>query len=367
MFDRRLILNFDWATLLTALFISAIGVVNIYSSTYPHSGAGTPLFLKQCYWLGIGFGMMILILALDYRTFVRYSYPFYLIALLLLILVMAVGRSTSGSQRWLQLGFISFQPSELSKIALILAMTRFFTDKEMPRGYGLGNLAVPFLMVGLPILFIFKQPDLGTVILLLAIFTSILIFVRVRFKTWAILGTGVAVVIPIAWHFLKDYQKNRLLTFINPDLDPLKTGYHIAQSKIAVGSGTLFGRGFLKGTQSQLHFLPEQHTDFIFSVLAEEWGFLGCFILLFFLLFLISRGLKIAKTSKDRAGATLAIGLTAMLFWQACINVGMVVGILPVVGVPLPLVSYGGTTLMTNLINIALLMNINMRKFMLSP
>jgi rod shape determining protein RodA len=311
--------------------------------------------------------MMFLTLAFDYRTFVRYSYPFYLITLVLLILVWGIGRSTSGSQRWLQLGFISFQPSELTKLALILSMTRFFTEKEMPRGYGLRDLAVPFLMVGLPTLFIFKQPDLGTVILLLAIFTSVLIFVRVRFKAWAILGTGVAVAIPIAWHFLKAYQKNRLLTFINPDLDPLKTGYHITQSKIAVGSGTLFGKGFLKGTQSQLHFLPEQHTDFIFSVLAEEWGFIGCFILLFLLLFLISRGLKIAKTSKDRAGATLAVGLTAMLFWQACINVGMVVGILPVVGVPLPLVSYGGTALVTNLIGVSLLMNISMRRFMLSP
>jgi rod shape determining protein RodA len=189
----------------------------------------------------------------------------------------------------------------------------------------------------------------------------------VRFKTWALLGAGVSTAIPILWIFLKEYQKNRLLTFMNPDLDPLKTGYHISQSKIAVGSGTFFGKGFLKGTQSQLHFLPEQHTDFIFSVLAEEWGFVGCIFLLFLLLFLISRGLKIAKTSKDRSGAILAIGVTAMLFWQSFINVGMVVGILPVVGVPLPLVSYGGTALVTTLAGVALLMNVSMRRFMLSP
>jgi len=367
MLDRRLILNFDWPTLVTALFISAIGVVNIYSSTHPHSGAATPLYLKQIYWAVLGFGLLILALGFDYRTFVRYSYPFYLFCLLLLLLVMIVGRSSSGSQRWLQLGFVSFQPSELTKIALILALTRFFTEKEMPRGHGLRDLGVPFLMVGLPALLVFRQPDLGTVVMLLAIFLSILVFVEVRFKTWAILGTGVAAVIPLVWHFLKEYQRNRLLTFINPDLDPLRTGYHITQSKIAVGSGTIFGKGFLHGTQSQLHFLPEQHTDFIFSVLAEEWGFVGCFFLLFLLLFLISRGLKIAKTSKDRAGATLAVGLTAMLFWQTFINVGMVVGILPVVGVPLPLVSYGGTALVTNLMAIALLMNISMRRFMLSP
>jgi rod shape determining protein RodA len=158
-----------------------------------------------------------------------------------------------------------------------------------------------------------------------------------------------------------------VLTFINPDLDPLRTGYHISQSKIAVGSGSLFGKGFLQGTQSQLRFLPEQHTDFIFSVLGEEWGFIGCFLLLFLFLLLISRGLKIAKTSKDRAGALLAIGLTAMFFWQTFINVGMVVGILPVVGVPLPLVSYGGTSAVVNLVGIGILMNISMRRFMLGP
>ncbi len=367
MLDRRLIINFDWATLFTAIFISAVGVVNIYSSTYPHMGGGTPLYVKQVYWLIIGFGFLGLTLSFDYRTFVRYAYPFYIFCVLLLAMVMLLGRTTSGSQRWIQLGFISFQPSELAKIALILGLTRFFTEKELPRGYTLRDLGVPFLMVGIPALFIFRQPDLGTVLLVLLIFTTLLIFASVRFRTWVLMGSVVAAAIPIMWHVMKEYQKNRLLTFLNPDLDPLKTGYHINQSKIAVGSGTLFGKGFLEGTQSQLHFLPEQHTDFIFSVLAEEWGFAGCFVLLFLLLLLISRGLKIAKTSKDRAGSLLAIGLTAMLFWQTFINVGMVVGILPVVGVPLPLVSYGGTSLVSTLFGIGLLMNISTRRFMLSP
>ncbi len=366
MLDRRLIVNFDWVTLMTAMLISAIGVVNIYSSTYPHTGAGTPLFLKQVYWLFIGVGFLAFTLSFDYRTFIRYSYFFYLFSLLLLVLVTIFGRTTSGSQRWIQLGFISFQPSELSKIALILALTRFFTEKENPRGYGLRDLGVPFFMVAMPTLLIFRQPDLGTMLLLVLIFTSMLLFVGVRFKSWLAMASGVAVAIPILWHFLKAYQRNRLLTFLNPDLDPLKTGYHITQSKIAVGSGTLWGKGFLQGTQSQLHFLPEQHTDFIFSVLAEEWGFMGCFLLLFLLLLLISRGLKISNTSKDRASAVLAVGLTAMLFWQTFINVGMVVGILPVVGVPLPLVSYGGTSLVMTLTAVGILMNISMRRFMMS-
>jgi len=366
MFDRRLIMNFDWALLVTGLLIAVIGVVTIYSSTFPHAGNLKPLYVKQIYWLLIGLALMFSILFFDYRTLIRHAYPFLLFCMILLILVMFVGRSTSGSQRWLQLGFISFQPSEITKIALILALTRFFAEEDNPYGYGLRDLWVPFLIFGIPALLVFKQPDLGTVVLLVLIYASILAFIGVHLRTWITLGVGCAVLAPLLWHFLKDYQKTRLLTFLKPDLDPLKTGYHIIQSKIAVGSGAFSGKGFLQGTQSQLHFLPEQHTDFIFSVLAEEWGFIGCFFLLFLLLLLISRGLKIAYTSKDRGGAILAVGVSAMLFWQSFINVGMVVGIVPVVGVPLPLLSYGGTSVITTFLGIGILMNISMRRFMLS-
>jgi rod shape determining protein RodA len=302
----------------------------------------------------------------DYRTFIRYAYPFYIFCLLLLFLVMIFGRTTSGSQRWLQIGFFSFQPSELTKLAVILTITRYFTEDENPLGYGFRDLIVPFLVLAIPLVLIFKQPDLGTTGLLVLISFSILAFMGFRPQTWLTLGAICAAAAPIFWHFLKDYQKVRLLTFINPDLDPLKTGYHITQSKIAVGSGTIWGKGWLKGTQSQLHFLPEQHTDFVFSVWAEEWGFVGSFLLLFLFLLLISRGLKIANTSKDRAGAVLAIGISSMLFWQIFINVGMVVGIVPVVGVPLPLFSYGGTSVISILMAIGILMNISMRRFMLS-
>jgi rod shape determining protein RodA len=366
MFDRRLILNFDWTLLITVLFISTMGILNLYSSTYPHTGSGTPLFIKQIYWLLAGIGLAIFILLFDYRTFIRYAYPFYISCLFLLLLVMIFGRTTSGSQRWLQLGFFSFQPSELAKIAIILALTRYFTENENTLGYGFRDLIVPFLILAIPLALIFKQPDLGTTGLLVLISFSMLAFMGFRLQTWLTLGGACAAALPIFWHFLKDYQKTRLLTFINPDLDPLKTGYHITQSKIAVGSGTIWGKGWLKGTQSQLHFLPEQHTDFVFSVWAEEWGFVGAFLLLFLFLLLISRGLKIANTSKDRAGAVLAIGISAMLFWQIFINVGMVVGIVPVVGVPLPLFSYGGTSVISTLMGIGILMNISMRRFMLS-
>jgi rod shape determining protein RodA len=366
MFDRRLIMNFDWSSLVTAALISMLGVINIYSSTYPHPSGVTPLYIKQVYWLIIGFGFLILILTFDYRTFIRYGYPFYIFCLCLLALVMVIGRTTSGSQRWLPLGFISFQPSELAKLGIILVMARFFTEKEFTQPFSLRELTIPFLLFALPALLVFKQPDLGTVVIIGVIFLSILAFIGVQRKTWMFLGAACAVAAPIFWFFLKDYQKMRLRVFLNPDLDPLKTGYHIAQSKIAVGSGGFWGKGFLKGTQSQLRFLPEQHTDFVFSVWAEEWGFVGSFVLLFLLLLLVSRGLKIASISKDRGGAILAVGVSAMIFWQAFINIGMVVGILPVVGVPLPLFSYGGTSLITTLVGIGILMNISMRRFMLN-
>lgn len=366
MFDRRLIMNLDWTLLLTTMIIAIVGIVNIYASTYPPVGSATPLFIKQIYWLLLGTGLAALILTFDYRTFIRYAYPFYFFCLLLLVSVFIFGRPTSGSQRWLQLGFASFQPSELTKLALILAMTRFYSENERPQGYELKDLAVPFLILAIPMFLIFKQPDLGTVVLLAFIALSVLAFAGLRRRTWIQLGVGLSAITPFIWFFLKDYQKHRLLTFLNPDLDPLKTGYHISQSKIAVGSGTIFGKGFLKGTQTQLHFLPEQQTDFVFSVWAEEWGFVGSFILLFLLLLLLSRGLKIANTSKDRAGIFLAIGISAMLFWQTFINVGMVIGIVPVVGVPLPLFSYGGTSILTTLMGIGILMNISMRRFMLS-
>jgi len=366
MFDRRLILNFDWTLLITAVLISVLGVINLYSSTYPHTGTTTPLFIKQIYWFMIGSCLMALMILFNYRTFIRFAYPFYVLCLFLLVMVMFFGRVSSGSQRWLQLGFFSFQPSELTKIALILSLTRFFTAHDNPHGYGLRDLGVPFLLLAFPLFLIFKQPDLGTVGLLVLIYFSVLAFMGLRRRTWITLGIGCAAAAPFFWHFLKEYQKTRLLTFINPDLDPLKTGYHITQSKIAVGSGSFFGKGYLKGTQSQLHFLPEQHTDFVFSVWGEEWGFLGSFILLFLFLLLISRGLKIANTSKDRAGALLAIGISAMLFWQIFINVGMVVGIVPVVGVPLPLFSYGGTSVAATLMGIGILVNVSMRRFILS-
>lgn len=366
MFDRRLLFHIDWTLISIIIIISILGILSIYSATYPHQGNAKYLYLRQIYWVILGLVLLFLVISFDYHLFIRLAYPIFTICLLLLSLVIFWGKLTSGSQRWLHLGFFSFQPSELTKIALILALTRFFTREADVSKNTLQDLFGALLILGLPVLLVFKQPDLGTAVLMVLISISLFAFIGFPWKAWLLLAGGAAALTPLIWQFLKEYQKKRLLTFINPDLDPLKTGYHIIQSKIAVGSGAFWGKGFLKGTQSQLHFIPEQHTDFIFSVYAEEWGFLGCLFLLFLMLFLISKGLKIALASRDRAGTLLAVGITAMIFWQVFINVGMVLGIVPVVGIPLPLFSYGGTSVITTMVGIGLLINIEMRRFLLS-
>jgi rod shape determining protein RodA len=366
MFDRRLFLHIDWTLIFIVVIISILGILSIYSATYPHQGNTKYLYLRQIYWVILGLALLFLVISFDYHLFIRLAYPFFTICLLLLLLVILWGKLSSGSQRWLHLGFFSFQPSELTKLALILALTRFFTREGEEAEFTLRDLFMALLFLGLPALLVFKQPDLGTAVLMVIISISLFGFIGFPLKAWLLLGGGAAVLTPFLWQFLKEYQKKRLLTFINPDLDPLKTGYHIIQSKIAVGSGSFWGKGFLKGTQSQLHFIPEQHTDFIFSVFAEEWGFVGCLFLLFLMLLLISKGLKIALASRDRAGTLLAVGITAMIFWQVFINIGMVLGIVPVVGIPLPLFSYGGTSVITTMVGVGLLINIEMRRFLLS-
>jgi rod shape determining protein RodA len=251
------------------------------------------------------------------------------------------------------------------KIVIIMTFARFFSRYPIFKGLSLKDLAYPLLLLGVPALLIMKQPDLGTAILVSLIGGTMVLFVGVR---WSAVATLIAAALPAiygVWCFaLRDYQKDRIYNFLNPNLDPQGSGYHIIQSKIAVGSGATFGKGFMHGTQSQLRFLPEQHTDFAFSVFAEEWGFVGCFLLLALYMFLILWGLAIAKRCNDRFGALLAVGVSAMLFWHIVINMGMVIGLFPVVGVPLPFFSYGGTSMVTSMVGIGILLNISMRRFM---
>jgi rod shape determining protein RodA len=252
----------------------------------------------------------------------------------------------------------------MAKISILIVLAKFFSKKGGYREYSLRDLWQPFLLIMIPCVLILKEPDLGTALLLLLVSFSVILFVKVHWRSLVILVVSAISVAPFIWLELKDYQRLRILSFLRPDMDPLGSGYHINQSKIAIGSGLYWGKGYLKGTQTRLHFLPEQHTDFAFSVLGEEWGFIGSVLLLLLYLFLILWGLNIAKNSKDKFGSILAICIVASIFWQVVVNVGMVTGLLPVVGIPLVLFSYGGSALISTMAALGLLMNISMRRFM---
>lgn len=362
MIDRRLFLHFDWVVFLVTISLCLIGILNIYSATLMDSDNN--LYEKQLIWFSIGLALMILATFVNYIHLERLAYPIYTIAIILLIATILTGRTAGGAKRWLSIGFASFQPSEFAKIAIILILSKYFSAIKIPlRGLSLKELIVPSIIAFIPFILIVKQPDMGTAVITFLIFASMVIFAKVRLKL--VIGiTAISLpLIPIAWRFLKDYQKARLMSFLDPTLDPLGIGYHIMQSKIAVGSGGIIGNGFTNGTQGQLRFLPEHHTDFIFSVLAEEWGFIGSFIVLILYFVLVLWGLNIAQNAKDRLGAFLAFGVSFMFLWHILINIGMVTGMLPVVGVPLPFMSYGGSFLITTMIGAGILANVSMRRF----
>jgi rod shape determining protein RodA len=362
--DRRLFIHFDWTLLGVTLAIASIGILNLYSATAKMEMSGTPLYLKQIIWLLIGLTVMVTIAFIEYRFYSDFAYIIYFVAFFFLIVVLGYGIITSGAQRWLKIGSLSFQPSEFVKISLILALAKFFHRPPERKGYPLKHLLLPFLLLFLPMVLILKQPDLGTAIILLLVFFSVLIFVKIRWASLLTIGLAGAAAVPLLWGFLKEYQKKRIVTFFNPDLDPLGAGYHLIQSKIAVGSGGIMGKGFMKGTQCKLGFLPEQQTDFIFSALGEEWGLIGSLFVVGLYFVLVYWGLRIAVQAKDRFGAILAFGVVAMLFWHAFINIGMVLGMMPVVGIPLPLLSYGGSFMISTLIGVGLLLNVSMRRYL---
>ncbi len=364
MFDRRLLTHFDWVLLLLVCLIAAIGIVNLYSAASSLPGGGTPVYLKQIYWLAIGLAIAALVCAFDYRHLQHFGIVGYGLTVLLLLVVLVAGKTSMGATRWIHLGFFNLQPSEIMKLVLIITLARHFSGQGYLRGASLRELVVPGALLALPVLLVVKQPDLGTAMLLIFIGLTIALFAGVRRSGLAVLtilgGGGVFG----GWFLLHDYQRERIRTFLEPERDPLGSGYHIIQSKIAVGSGGFFGKGFMQGTQSQLAFLPERHTDFAFSVFAEEWGFSGCLVLVILYLFLIIWGIYIARRAADRFGMFLSIGVVAMFFWHIVVNLGMVIGLLPVVGVPLPLFSYGGTSMVTTMIGTGILLSVSMRRFM---
>ena len=365
MFDRRLVQYFDWGLLCLTVIIGFLGLITLYSAVT--AGISTPqkvLYVKQLIWYSIGLTAMIISFLFHYKALERWAGVFYVFCILLLIAVLLFGRYIGGSRRWLTIFSISIQPSELVKIATIIVLAKYYSNLAKTTGLKLKELLIPFMLVAVPFILIVKQPDLGTAMLIVLIAGSITFFVKIERRTLIYIITFCGITVPSVWFFLKEYQKQRILTFLNPDRDPLGTGYHIIQSKIAIGSGMLYGKGFLKGTQNAFSFLPEEHTDFIFSVLAEEWGFTGSVVLLFIFLMLIVCGLNIAYGCRDSFGTILSVGITIMLTWEIFINIGMVAGIVPVVGVPLPFISYGGSSILTVMVSIGILMNVSMRRFM---
>ena len=360
---NKFIRKLNWPLISSAGILLFIGLINLYSASYKIQGAG--LFYTQLTWVVLGTAVFFCVSLIDYRFFIRTAYIFYIFNIVSLIAVALFGRDFGGAKRWLSLGLFNYQPSETTKIVLIILLARILSVKRSWKFMTFTELLKPAVLVLLPLFFIARQPDLGTALITLIIAGSILVFAKLD-KNILLFSLGAMIFItPLAWNFgLKEYQKNRIRTFISPDRDPTGTGYNIIQSKIAIGSGWIIGKGFQKGTQSQLEFLPERSTDFIFSVLSEEHGFIGSIITIFLFLWLIGIGFHSAFQSRDKPGVFLCIGMSFYLFWHIFINIGMTMGILPVVGVPLPLISYGGSSLLTTLFALGIISSVSYRKYL---
>lgn len=358
----RLDLNFAFVI----LALNLIGLINLYSATHGlFSKDKMDLFWMQLAWLSVGWSIYLGVTLVDYKFFTRIAYVLYGINVGALIFVEFFGKTSYGATRWIDLGFFRYQPSETMKLVMVLVLARWCSQRTSDRGMGVMELAWPATLALIPFILTVKQPDLGTASMLMAITGSILIFVGVR-KSILIVAALVAIIAaPIVWNFgLKDYQKNRVLTFLSPGRDPRGTGYNSIQSKIAVGSGKVLGKGFRKGTQSQLEFLPERHTDFIFSVLSEEHGFIGSVTTLGLFVILYLMAVRIAISARDKAGALIVVGVFAYLFWHVFVNMGMVIGLLPIVGVPMPLLSYGGSSMLTTMLGLGLISSVAYRRYL---
>lgn len=360
--DRRILSTFDWRMAGTTVVLVGIGILTIWSGNL---GSPSPLkqtlYLRQTLWLILGLVGLLVGSVINYRMLARFAYPLFGFLVILVLLVDLLGEG-SGAQRWIRVGAWSIQPSEFMKLALIIFLARYFEDRKER----LGDLRLLVIAAGIamiPILLVLGQPDLGTAALMGLVTVSMLLLVGLRIKHLLVLGIAGAALTPVLWTFLKAYQRRRILVFLSPQLDPLGAGYHITQSKIAVGSGELWGKGLKAASQSQLNFLPASHTDFIFAVLAEQWGFIGCLVVLVLYYFLVTRGLEVASEAKDLFGALMGFGIIAMIMIQLFVNVGMVAGVMPVVGIPLPLLSYGGSSLLVTCLGIGLLINVHMRRF----
>lgn len=351
---------------IVALLISTVGVLSVYSSVCRKEGKiWQEIYKRQIVWVLLGAAFFIAMSNVNYRRLWDWTYILYVIVLLLLFLVFVLGIVRLGAQRWLKLPWFNLQPSEFAKLIIVIFLARYFSRKSVSdiylpsRKFGIfRGLVLPFLFILIPIGLIIEQPDLGSALLIVFLFMALLFLSGIKLRYFFGLLSVMVLAVPLFWHFLRDYQKERLLVFINPNIDPLGAGYTIIQSKIAIGSGGFFGKGWLSGTQSQLHFLPESHTDFVFATFAEEWGFMGCIVLLFLYFVLIREALLIAQRTHDPFGRLLALGISLLLAIQVFVNIAMNLGLAPVVGVPLPLMSYGGSSLLVTFMSLGILANI---------
>ena len=356
--------HFDWPLFIAAVSIALLGVVNLYSATSVYSGARAELYISQVYWLFVGGILGGVLIAVDYRHLERLGYVFYTFGVFSLALVFVLARDVRGSARWIEFGSFRFQPSEFMKIFLVIALAKYLHDDPRNEGRTLRDLAIPTALTAVPALLVLRQPDLGTASILVLVFLTIAAVTRVRWKSVALFVGTVVCAAPIVWTYvLLPYQRARITTFLNPEDDILRSGWHAHHSRVAIGNGGVFGSGYLKGSQNQFLFLPDQFTDFPFPVFAEEWGLVGCVILVCLYAFVAIWGIRVASQAKDRFGAVLGVGCAAIIFWHALINVGMTSGVLPVVGVTLPLFSYGGSSVTTVMVALALLMSVSMRRY----
>ncbi len=365
--EKTLVRRLDWNIILVILALNVIGLINLYSATHgPNSKEVESLFINQIVWLISGWSIFFISTLLDYAIVARICYLIYFFNLIAVLYVDFFGKIALGAQRWIDFGFFRYQPSETMKLSLIMLLSKVLAQRNsMGQGMGIRELIGPVILVLVPFALIMKQPDLGTAMMIVAISGSMILFTKVKKHIIVAALVLISISLPIAWEYiLHDYQKNRVLTFLSPEIDPRKTGYNALQSRYAVGSGQFFGKGFRKGTQSQLEFLPERHTDFIYSVLSEEHGFvgsittIGLFCILFFLI------LRIAYQARDKFGALMSVGVLSYIFWHMFVNVGMVVGLLPIVGVPLPLLSYGGSSMLTTMLGLGLISSVSFRRYL---
>jgi rod shape determining protein RodA len=357
--DRRLLQNVDWPLLGAAFFIIGLSLICLWSLN-PGRGISS-LVWRQLSWVGVGLVGLLVVVSVDYRNLVRFAPVLYAVGLGLLLSVFMLGRTVSGARRWIHLGPFTVQPSELFKLIFIITLAWALTTGRGERSRT--SLIGTFVLLGVPFLLVVRQPDLGTALCLVPVLAAILVGIGIPLKVLGGMTLAGVAVMPLGWFVLKPYQRDRLLVYLDPFRDPLGTAYNVIQAKIAIGSGQLLGKGVGGATQSRLSFLPERHTDFIFAVFAEMWGFLGCLVLIVAYVLLVMRGFEIAAGTREIRGRILALGVTTVFAAQILINIGMVTGLLPIVGIPLPLMSYGGSSMVVSLTALGLLLSIRMRQF----